>query len=145
MTDPIEMWHARCRPTPSVADFNVQLGCHFEEIGELIETLSSSSEVACDALDRLHSNLSLLSMGLKQGRYKMDIEDREGFLDAMADQVVTAIGAAYCAGMMPTEALRRVNSSNWSKFDENNKPIKDANGKIIKGPNYKPPALEGLY
>ena len=56
MTDPIEMWHHRCRPHPTVADFNVQLGCHFEEIAELIETLSSASEEACDTLDRLHSN-----------------------------------------------------------------------------------------
>lgn len=145
MTDPIEMWHHRCRPHPTVDDFNVQLGCHFEEIAELIETLSSASEEACDTLDRLHSNLSLLSLSLKQGRYKIDITDREDFLDATADQVVTGIGAAYCAGMQPTEALRRVNSSNWSKFDENNKPIKDGNGKVVKGPNYKPPVLDGLY
>jgi predicted HAD superfamily Cof-like phosphohydrolase len=145
MTDPIEIWHQRCRPTPSVADFNVQLGCHFEEIAELIETLSSGSEEACDTLDRLHSNLTLLAMSLKQGRYQIDIEDRQEFLDATADQVVTGIGAAYCAGMQPTEALRRVNASNWSKFDENNKPIKDGNGKIAKGPRYQPPVLEGLY
>jgi predicted HAD superfamily Cof-like phosphohydrolase len=145
MTDPIEMWHHRCRPNPSEADFRVQLGCHFEEIAEMLETLSSHDEAACNQLDRMQDACSMLANGLKAGRFTVDITDREDFLDATADQIVTGIGAAYCAGMMPTEALRRVNSSNWSKFDENNKPIRNEHGKVIKGPNYQPPNLEGLY
>lgn len=145
MTDPIEMWHHRCRPHPTNADFQVQLGCHFEEIAEMLETLSSADEFACDWLDNMQHSCNRLAEGLKTGRFAVDITSREDYLDATADQIVTGIGAAYCAGMLPTEALRRVNSSNWSKFDENNKPIKNANGKVIKGPNYRPPNLEGLF
>lgn len=37
-------------------------------------------------------------------------------------------------------ALQEVNRSNWSKF-ENGEPIFDENGKIKKGPNYRPPDL----
>ena len=145
MTDPIEMWHQKCRPNPTDAQFQVQLGCHFEEIAEMLEGLSSASEMACDDIDRAHTAISKLAVSLKQQRYAVELTDREAFLDAAADQIVTAVGAAHCAGMQPTEALRRVNSSNWSKFDENNNPIFDANGKVMKGARYQPPNLEGLY
>lgn len=145
MTDPIELWHHKCRPHPSEHDFNVQLGCHFEEIAEMLESLSSPSMTCCEDLDKAQAIASNLAHSLKTGRYQVDITDRQEFLDAVADQIVTGVGAAYCAGMMPTEALRRVNSSNWSKFDADNQPIRDANGKIAKGPRYAPPDLEGLY
>jgi predicted HAD superfamily Cof-like phosphohydrolase len=42
------------------------------------------------------------------------------------------------------EALRRVHLSNLSKLDENDQPIYRADGKVLKGPNYKPPYLEDL-
>jgi hypothetical protein len=42
-------------------------------------------------------------------------------------------------------AVTRVNASNWSKFDVNGTPFFDQNGKILKGPNYHAPDLEGLY
>jgi len=41
--------------------------------------------------------------------------------------------------------VRRVNHSNWSKFDTDGKPLYDKNGKVLKGPNYAPPDLGGLY
>jgi hypothetical protein len=34
--------------------------------------------------------------------------------------------------------------SAWCKFGDDHHPIFDANGKIQKGPNYKPADLEGL-
>lgn len=145
MTDPIELWHQKVRPTPTDKDFNVQLGCHFEEIGEMLETLTSASEMCCDDIDRAHTAIVKLAVSLKQGRYRVEITDREDFLDATADQIVTGVGAAHCAGMQATEALRRVNGSNWSKFDENNKPIFNEHGKVAKGPRYTPPDLKGLY
>ena len=42
------------------------------------------------------------------------------------------------------EALNRVHLSNLSKLDENDQPIYRADGKVLKGPNYKPPYLEDL-
>lgn len=38
-------------------------------------------------------------------------------------------------------ALKEVNLSNWSKFDENGNPIFNENGKIVKGENYFKPDL----
>jgi len=42
------------------------------------------------------------------------------------------------------EALHRVHESNMSKLDEDGNPIYREDGKVLKGPNYKPPNLEDL-
>jgi predicted HAD superfamily Cof-like phosphohydrolase len=42
------------------------------------------------------------------------------------------------------EALDRVHRSNMSKLDEDGKPIYRNDGKVLKGPAYKPPYLEDL-
>jgi predicted HAD superfamily Cof-like phosphohydrolase len=142
ITDLIEMWHKRARPTPTKKDFNVQLGCHFEEVAEMMDTLTCSDAAEWAMLKR---DVNLMAKRLKAGAVDVHVEFRKDFLDSLADQIVTATGAGHCAGMQITEAVRRVNSSNWSKYDTNGKPIFDANGKIMKGPDYKEPDLEGLY
>ncbi len=141
-TEAIELWHKRARPEPTAADFNVQLGCHFEEIEEMMQSIVTDDE---EVWQEVRTNIYVLSKLLKLGEIKATINDRKEFLDSIADQVVTGIGAAYCAGMKAADACDRVNTSNWSKFDHNGQPIRDANGKITKGPNYQPPVLDGLY
>ena len=143
-TEAIELWHRRARPEPTAADFNVQLGCHFEEVCEIFDALAFDFESAREA-SVAHKALLRLAERLKSGAGKAKIYDRKDFLDSIADQVVTGIGAAYCAGMKGAVACDRVNTSNWSKFDENGQPIRDPNGKITKGPNYQQPMLDGLY
>ena len=41
-------------------------------------------------------------------------------------------------------AYDRVHRSNMSKLGEDGKPIRREDGKVLKGPNYKPPYLEDL-
>jgi predicted HAD superfamily Cof-like phosphohydrolase len=141
-TEAIELWHKRARPEPTAADFNVQLGCHFEEIEEMMQSIVTDDE---EVWQEVRSQIYVLSKLLKLGELKVRVDNRNEFLDSIADQVVTGIGAAYCAGMKAADACDRVNTSNWSKFDHNGQPIRDANGKITKGPNYQPPVLDGLY
>jgi coenzyme F420-reducing hydrogenase gamma subunit len=145
--DLIKMWHERARPKPDAEQFNVQTGCHFEEVQEMLAVMTGDDEYSSVMLDRLHTALTVVAIGMKQGTIKFHIkqEDRQEFLDSLADQVVTAIGVGYCAKMNIVEAVRRVNSSNWSKYDTDGKPIFNEQGKITKGPKYKPPQLDGLY
>lgn len=42
------------------------------------------------------------------------------------------------------EAFKRVHESNMSKLGEDGKPIYRDDGKVMKGPNYKPPTLDDL-
>jgi hypothetical protein len=141
-TEAIELWHKRARPEPTAADFNVQLGCHFEEIEEMMRSIDTSDH---ELWEEVRLQVLVLAKLLKINELKATINNRKEFLDSIADQVVTGIGAAYCAGMRASDACDRVNTSNWSKFDHNGQPIRDKNGKITKGPNYQPPVLDGFY
>ena len=145
--DTTQLWHARAKPGPTEDDFNVQLGCHIEEFVEMLDTLAVLGHNTNSGFDLLHAvdALDHLSASLKCGETKMHIINRKEFLDSLADQVVTAVGAGYRAGMDVPTAVQRVNLSNWSKFDANGEPIFNENGKIAKGPNYVPVDLEGLY
>jgi hypothetical protein len=145
--DHIELWHSRARPKPEAKDLNVQLGCHFEEIQEMVAVMTGGDEYSSMLLDRLHTALTVVSLGLKKGMITVDIkpEARKEFLDSLCDQIVTSVGVGHCAKMKITEAVRRVNSSNWTKFNVNGYPDFDENGKIMKGANYRAPDLEGLY
>ena len=138
--DSIELWHRRARPAPTKENFAVQLGCHFEEIDEMLDTLKFEG-----GYTNLRYELKLLASRLKTGEEVVTITDRKEFLDSICDQTVTAVGAGHCAGMRTAEGIAEVNRSNWSKFDENGQPIFDANGKITKGPGYAPPDLGGLF
>jgi predicted HAD superfamily Cof-like phosphohydrolase len=144
MIDFIEMWHEKARPVPNDDHLRVQTGCHFEEIQEMLASMRGADEYSDLMLDRLHTALTVVAIGMKQGQIKFTVRDREDFLDSLCDQIVTGVGVGHCAGMNMSEAVRRVNHSNWSKF-KNGKPEFDKNGKIEKPDTYTPPNLEGLY
>jgi predicted HAD superfamily Cof-like phosphohydrolase len=137
----IQLWHERARPEPTDVNFNTQLGCHIEEIVEMLDTL----EFKNFDWSVCHNSLKMLATALKCGSEKATITDRKEFLDSLADQVVTAVGTGHCTGMDVSTACLRVNTSNWTKYGPTGQPVFNESGKIMKGDNYKPPKLEGLY
>lgn len=140
--DQIELWHKRARPSPTADDFNVQLGCHFEELEEMMRAIKGSDY---ELWEDVRLQVLVLSKLLKGGHMVATIADRKELLDSLADQVVTSIGVGHCAGMKTADAISAVNRSNYSKFDKNGMPIFNEQGKVMKGPDYAPPDLEGLY
>ena len=75
-------------------------------------------------------------------RKNLDIES--GALKELADLVYVCYQYAENMGWLLDEALDRVHLSNMSKLDEQGKPIYREDGKVLKGPNYKPPTLTDL-
>lgn len=140
----IALWHKRARPEPTEKNLEVQLGCHIEEFIEMLDTVSLAGPDNID-FEQMMKSLDAFATGLKNNTFEIQIDDRKEFLDAMADQIVTAIGVAHCAKMDAVSALEEVSRSNWSKYDDQGQPIFNENGKIMKGPNYTPPNLEGMY
>ena len=65
-------------------------------------------------------------------------------LKELADLVYVCYQYAANMGWDLDEAMYRVHESNMSKLDEDGKPIYREDGKVLKGPNYKPPNLEDL-
>jgi predicted HAD superfamily Cof-like phosphohydrolase len=140
----INAWHQAARPSPTDADLRVQIGCHLEEVVEMIDALVGADGDSEEARQAASAALDAMAIGLKRGQLDVAIADRRALLDSIADQVVTAVGVAHCAHMKPVEAAAEVDRSNWTKFVDG-KPVRDANGKIKKGPYYTPPNLEGMY
>ena len=70
---------------------------------------------------------------------------QEECLKELADLVYVCYQYADNMGWFLDEALNRVHESNMSKLGEDGKPIYREDGKVLKGPNYKPPNLEDLF
>jgi hypothetical protein len=147
----IELWHKRARPYVTAADFNVQLGCHLEEVAEMLnemvcEDYDTEDGLAEELVADVHAKVTELAEFLKAGhiRARVPLGNRKAFLDSLADQIVTAVGVGHCAGMQTAKACERVNSSNWTKTVDG-EFIRDANGKIAKPATYVAPDLEGLF
>ena len=65
-------------------------------------------------------------------------------LKELADLVYVCYQYAENMGWFLDEALDRVHKSNMSKLGADGKPIYREDGKVLKGPNYKPPTLTDL-
>ena len=70
---------------------------------------------------------------------------QEDALKELADLVYVCYQYAQNMGWLLDEALDRVHKSNMSKLDEDGNPIYREDGKVLKGPNYKPPDLSDLF
>ena len=69
----------------------------------------------------------------------------EECLKELADLVYVCYQYAENMGWFLDEAMNRVHESNMSKLDEDGNPIYRDDGKVLKGPNYKPPDLSDLF
>ena len=70
---------------------------------------------------------------------------QEHALKELADLVYVCYQYAENMGWFLDEALDRVHKSNMSKLDDDGNPIYREDGKVLKGPNYKPPNLSDLF
>ena len=138
MIHSIKEWFKAAKPNPSTADACVQLGCHYEEISEMNAALNYDVEYVLEAtaLEYQMYYSGYLCAVLEE----LSADARVELLDALCDQIVTAVGVAYMMGMNIEGALAEVNRSNWSKF-KGGVPVFNEQGKIAKGVEYTPPEL----
>ena len=129
-------WFQAAKPQPTAKDVMTQIGCHFEEVAEM-------GKAVC--------NIDLFYNVLPQAKFWKSFNglrsqevikhfNNVALLDALCDQIVTAVGVAYMMGYDIEGALAEVCRSNESKF-EDGKPVFDSNGKIAKSKNYTAPDL----
>lgn len=140
MIKSIKKWFETAKPNPTPEDISVQIGCHYEEVSEMASVtgdmnLIDATKKASDEYKK-KNEVYLADLGLLISSQ----DDRQELLDALCDQIVTAVGVAHMLGMDIEGALNEVNSSNWSKF-EDGKPVFNDQGKIAKGRGYFAPDL----
>lgn len=134
MIEDTKRWFEAAIPTPSPQNVSVQIGCHMEEFAEMLTALGETT--LAGAVDRVADMY-------KSAIYASPAIDRRELLDALADQIVTAVGIGHMLGMDIVGALGEVNRSNFSKFVDG-KPVFKSNGKVDKGVNYTPPDLSAF-
>ena len=101
------------------------------------------------------------SCGKRDNQMMLIKEEFEEFLDAHITMFDAASGESDCLKELADlvyvcfqyaenmewdlmEAMQRVHESNMSKLGEDGKPIRNDKGKVLKGPNYRPPVLDDL-
>lgn len=135
-------WFRAAKAEPTIKNVLTQLGCHFEEIEEMVSALDNADSILADELRQVSNELKSIDLD----KYSAEVHtmmskwDKVALLDSLCDQIVTAIGTAYDFGFDIEGALKEVAASNESKF-EDGKPVFDENMKIIKGKNYFAPDL----
>ena len=125
-------------PEPESKNIHTQIGCHFEEVGEMIDEITGLDPQTTGLLLHARSAITELADHLKASDQSIQIHpaNRANFLDAICDQFVTGVGSAYMLKMDVSAAIDLTNLSNLSKFGDDGEPIFNENKKIMKGPNY---------
>jgi predicted HAD superfamily Cof-like phosphohydrolase len=131
-------------PDPESKNIHTQIGCHFEEVVEMLDTITSLDEDTTLLISQAAESVHALAEHLKatDDTIRIDPENRVEFLDAVADQMVTGIGSCHMLGIDVVGGFNEVNESNLSKFGEDGEPIFDVNRKMTKGPFYRKAELE---
>lgn len=130
-------------PEPASKNQHTQLGCHIEEIVEMLDEIEVTPHSEIDlTLQNARHYMHELAETLKGADSSVTLKDRVKFLDSLCDQQVTAIGTGYMYGMDMASAFDEVNRSNLSKFDDNGEPIFNENMKVMKSSNYSPAELD---
>jgi predicted HAD superfamily Cof-like phosphohydrolase len=62
----------------------------------------------------------------------------------LADVLYVTYGAADALGIDLPAVFVEVHRSNMSKLDADGRALRRADGKVLKGPSYQPPILDGL-
>ncbi|MET3806619.1 putative HAD superfamily Cof-like phosphohydrolase [Nakamurella sp. UYEF19] len=88
--------------------------------------------------------LSLIEEEVGELREAAEAGDLVGIADALADIVYVAYGTAHVYGIDLDAVLDEVHSSNMTKLGADGRPVRRADGKVLKGPDYRPPDVKSV-
>ena len=91
-----------------------------------------------------NTQLTLIAEEYEEFRNALHTQGQEEALKELADLVYVCFQYAENMEWDLDTAMVRVHESNMSKLGADGKPIRRADGKVLKGPNYKPPILSDL-
>ena len=132
-------WFKAAKPEPTKRDALIQQGCHLEEVAEHVASMG----VEIEGLEELSYDLKVNTKNQSDDSIEdvvKTINELE-LLDAICDQIVTAVGAGYMMGFDVEGALKEVIRSNNSKMVDG-KFIFDENAKIAKPKTFSEPNLK---
>ena len=119
-------WFEIAKPQPTSMDVAVQVGCHYAAVSEMLEATNNCGDLSCyssageSSVGTLHDLADFYKDGFGNGNVVNF--DRLALLDALCDQIVTAIGVGVMMGFDMEQALADVNRSNYTKFNADGTP-----------------------
>ena len=119
---------------PGTDRFPVQLGCHLEEVVEMLVELELEGELNQEVANAVAS-LTKVADALKTAKVEVGTTNEVAFCDSLLDQRVTGTGLMKMLGVDVAEHVARVDVANFTKFVDG-KPLYKEGGKIAKGPNF---------
>lgn len=111
-----------------------------EEANELLRA-ETPSEVLKEACDFIYVCAGYVNVEQADDQSTFTAA-QERIIDDATDRLIR-VCQTYGEDVLE-EAFKRVHASNMSKLVDG-KPIRRDDGKIMKGPNYKPPVLDDLF
>jgi predicted HAD superfamily Cof-like phosphohydrolase len=127
-----------CIPTPEVRALRLKLIA--EELCELADAWGFSMVVNSHPFDTPAEQGNRVSCVPSPGAVVSLVEAA----DALGDLDYVVQGANLVAGYPAVKVLAAIQASNMSKLGADGKPVKRADGKIMKGPNYFKPDIAAV-
>ena len=84
----------------------------------------------------------LIKEELNELEFAMKTKNLKEVADALTDILYVTYGAGCAYGINLDKCFKEVQRANMSKLGEDDKPIYNENGKVMKGPNYSAPNLK---
>ena len=116
---------------------------NFDKVGTFMKTfgqeVKTKPSFSTDKINKLR--LDLIKEELSELTEAMNNKDLLEVADALTDILYVTYGAGHAFGIDLDKCFNEVQESNMSKLGENNTPIYNENGKVMKGPNYFKPNL----
>ena len=119
---------------------------NFEKVGDFMEAFGQRVEMEPTWPDFNTRELRLELIQEELDELSDAVADRDmiQIADALTDLLYVVYGAGHSFGIDLDECFQEVHSSNMSKLGPNGKPIHREDGKVMKGPGYFEPDLEGI-
>ena len=119
---------------------------NFELVGDFMEAFGQKVELepTWPDFNTRELRLDLIQEELDELSDAVADRDMIQIADALTDLLYVVYGSGHAFGIDLDECFQEVHSSNMSKLGPNGKPIHREDGKVMKGPGYFEPDLEGI-
>ena len=121
---------------------------NFDRVREFMEVFGQEVKIKPDWPKEEVCDLRVDLISEEFDELREAIYTKEGTLvdvaDALTDLLVVIYGAGHAFGIDLDECFKEVHRSNMSKLGTDAKPIYRNDGKVLKGPNFTEPELEGI-
>jgi len=119
---------------------------NFQLVAEFMEACDQEIQIysGLPNKDTLDLRISLIQEELEELEDAVAEKDIVEVADALTDLLYVIYGMGHSCGINLDACFEEVHESNMSKLGEDGQAIKDAFGKVMKGPRYFAPSLLGI-